>query len=200
MRRLRFLVLLTFTLFNSGCSQQYSSRQEFHLYLLAGQSNMAGRGEVEEQDMRPHPRVFALNQKDEWEPATEPLHFDKPRIAGVGPGYAFGRAMANYKKHVRIGVIPCAAGGSPIFSWTEGAYHDQTKSHPYDDAIRRARVAMQSGVMKGIIWHQGESDSKPEAAKVHLAKLRELIVRFRQDLGDDKLPFIVGELGDFLVS
>lgn len=200
MRRLGLLILFIFTLFDSGCSQQYSSRQEFHLYLLAGQSNMAGRGQVEEQDMRSHPRVFALNENDEWEPATEPLHFDKPRVAGVGPGLSFGRAMANYKKHVRIGLIPCAAGGSPISSWTEGGYHDQTKSHPYDDAIRRARVAMQSGVMKGIIWHQGESDSKPEAAKLHEAKLKELIARFRQDLGDDELPVVVGKLGDFYVA
>jgi len=86
-----------------------------------------------------------------------------------------------------------------LASWTKGGYHDQTKSHPYDEAIRRAKVAMQSGVIKGIIWHQGESDSKPEAAKVHQAKLKELIARFRQDLGDDELPFIVGKLGDFYV-
>jgi len=200
MRQLVFWVFLTFTLVNAGCSQQYSGRQEFHLYLLAGQSNMAGRGKVEEQDMQTHPRVFTLNQNDEWEPATEPLHFDKPRIAGVGPGLSFGKAMANYKKHVRIGLIPCAAGGSPISSWTEGGYHDQTKSHPYDDAIKRARVAMQSGVLKGIIWHQGESDSKPEAVKAYQAKLEELIARFRQGLGDEKILFIVGKLGDFYVA
>lgn len=194
------IICVIFALFSFGCSDRYVSRQKFHLYILAGQSNMAGRGQVEEQDTQPHPRVFALNKEGQWQPAVEPLHFDKPKIVGVGPGFAFGKAMAEHKKHVRIGLIPCAAGGSPISSWTEGGYHDQTKSHPYDDTIRRARIAMQSGVIKGIIWHQGESDSKPERAKVYQAKLEELIANFRRELGDDDLPFVVGKLGDFFVA
>ncbi|MBN2315122.1 MAG: sialate O-acetylesterase [Sedimentisphaerales bacterium] len=189
-----------FALLSSGCSDLYSHRQKFHLYILAGQSNMAGRGKVEEQDIQPHPRVFVLDKEGQWKPATEPLHFDKPQIAGVGPGLAFGKAMAEYKKNVKIGLIPCAAGGSPIASWTEGGYHSQTKSHPYDDALERTRIAMQSGVIKGIIWHQGESDSKPELAKVYQVKLEELIANFRRELGDDDLPFVVGKLSDFYIA
>ena len=191
---------IIFILLISGCSNQLTNRRKFQLYILAGQSNMAGRGKVEEQDTQSHPRVFALNKEGEWVPAAEPLHFDKPNIVGVGPGFAFGKAIAEHKKGVRIGLIPCAAGGSPIASWTEGGYHSQTKSHPYDDALRRARIAMQSGVIKGIIWHQGESDSKPELIKVYQAKLEELIVKFRRELGDDDLPFVVGKLGDFYVA
>ena len=193
-------VIVTFALLNAGCSQQYENRQNFHLYILAGQSNMAGRGKVQEQDMQAHPRVYVLNQLNEWEPAKDPLHFDKPGIVGVGPGLAFGKAMAGYKKRVRIGLIPCAAGGSPISSWTKGGYHEQTKSHPYDDAVRRAKAAMQSGVLKGIIWHQGESDNKPEKIQVYQAKLEKLIADFRRDLGDEKLPFVVAKLGDFYVE
>ena len=193
-------VIVTFMLLSAGCSQQYSNRRNFHLYLLAGQSNMAGRGKVQTQDNQVHPRAYVLNKDNEWEPAEDPLHFDKPGIVGVGPGLAFGKAMAGYKKRVKIGLIPCAAGGSPISSWTKGGYHDQTKSHPYDDALRRARIAMQSGVIKGIIWHQGESDSKPERAEVYQAKLEELIANFRRELGDEKLPFVVARLGDFYVE
>ena len=48
-----------------------------HLYLLIGQSNMAGRGEVAKEDRTPHPRVLKLDKKDEWVPAVDPLHFDK---------------------------------------------------------------------------------------------------------------------------
>ena len=59
---------------------------------------------------------------------------------------------------------------------------------------------MQSGVIKGIIWHQGESDSQPELTKVYQAKLEELIANFRRELGDDNLPFVVGKLGDFYVA
>jgi len=85
----------------------------FCLYLLIGQSNMAGRGEVEPEDRVAHPRVLALDRENRWAPAVEPIHFDKP-IAGVGPGRAFGVAMAERDPSVRIGLIPCAAGGSPI--------------------------------------------------------------------------------------
>jgi hypothetical protein len=59
---------------------------------------------------------------------------------------------------------------------------------------------MKDGVIKGIIWHQGESDSKPEKVQAYQTKLEELVDRFRQDLGDDKLPFVVGKLGDFYVE
>ncbi len=199
MRKLCALIV-TFVLLNAGCSRQHSNRGNFHLYLLAGQSNMAGRGNVTEQDMQTHPRVYVLNQDNEWELAKEPLHFDKPGIVGVGPGLAFGKAIAGYKERVRIGLIPCAAGGSPISSWTVGGYHDQTKSHPYDDAIIRAKAAMQNGVLKGVIWHQGESDCKPDKVQVYRAKLVELIARFRKDLGDENLPFVVAGLGDFYVA
>lgn len=199
MRKL-YVLIVTFVLLNIGCSQQYSNRRNFHLYLLAGQSNMAGRGKVIEQDNQTHPRVYVLNKDKEWELAKDPLHFDKPGIVGVGPGLAFGKAMAGYKEHVRIGLIPCAAGGSPISSWTKGGYHDQTKSHPYDDSIERAKAAMKDGVIKGIVWHQGESDSTPEKVQVYQAKLEELIANFRQDLGDKKLPFVVGKLGGFYVE
>jgi hypothetical protein len=91
MRKLSVLIV-TFVLLNAGCSQQYSNRRNFHLYLLAGQSNMAGRGKVEGQDMQTHPRVYVLNQGNEWELAKDPLHFDKPGIVGVGPGIGKGSA------------------------------------------------------------------------------------------------------------
>lgn len=196
----RLIILLTAcALLSTGCSHQQAGRQGFHLYLLAGQSNMAGRGNVQPQDRQPHGRVFALDRDGQWQPAIEPLHFDKPG-AGVGPGLAFGKAMAEYKKNVRIGLIPCAAGGSAIASWAKGGYHDQTRSYPYDDAIRRAKIAMRVGTIKGIIWHQGESDSRPEQAQTYQSRLETLIADFRRELGDDDLPFVVGQLGDFWVA
>ena len=63
-----------------------------HLFLLAGQSNMAGRGEVEAQDRATHPRIWMLDRHGQWVPAADPLHFDKP-VAGVGPGLAFARVL-----------------------------------------------------------------------------------------------------------
>lgn len=173
--------------------------KKLHLYLLVGQSNMAGRGKVEEADRTPHPRIWMLNKANEWVPAIAPLHFDKP-AAGVGPGLPFAQIMAEADTNIVIGLVPAAAGGSAMDAWQPGGYHDQTKSYPYDEAIRRAKIALQSGTLKGILWHQGESDSKPELVAGYTAKLKILIQRFRKELSARKVPFVVGTLGDFFVN
>jgi hypothetical protein len=169
---------------------------KFQLYLLAGQSNMAGRGYVEAQDTVPNRHVLALNRAGQWEIAKDPIHFDKPG-AGVGPGLAFGQAMAAADTSVVIGLIPCAVGGSGIDTWVPGAYFADTNTHPYDDALARARLAQPAGTLAGIIWHQGENDSSPEKSKVYGPKLTALIARFRTDLQSPNLPFIAGQLPAF---
>ncbi|CCH00874.1 putative carbohydrate esterase [Fibrella aestuarina BUZ 2] len=172
---------------------------KLHLYLLAGQSNMAGRGAPAETDKQPNPHILMLNQANQWVVATEPLHFDKPSVVGVGPGLAFARAMLAADTTAYIGLIPVAVGGSAIDSWQPGGYHDQTKSYPYDDALRRAKIALPSGTLRGILWHQGESDSKPELVAGYDQKLITLINRFRQELAAPNVPVVVGTLGDFYV-
>lgn len=172
------------------------SRDTFHLFLLAGQSNMAGRGAVTPEDRRPTPRVLMLDKAGAWVPAVDPMHFDKP-IAGVGLGRAFAARIAEAYPTVTIGLVPAAAGGSPIDAWQPGGYHDQTKSHPWDEAIARARVALQAGRLQAILWHQGESDATPALAAAYQGKLHDLVARFRTTLDAPDLPFIVGQLGRF---
>ena len=173
------------------------AKENFHLFLLAGQSNMAGRGKVTPTDQQPIPRVLMLTKEGEWKPAVDPLHFDKPRVVGVGIGRSFASEVAKKHSEVTIGLIPCAAGGSPIESWEPGGYHSQTKSHPYDDALKRTRLALKDGTLKGILWHQGESDSTPVRAKVYEAKLHALIARFRKEFDALEVPFIAGQMGQF---
>ncbi|MBT6461730.1 MAG: sulfatase-like hydrolase/transferase, partial [Opitutae bacterium] len=105
--------------------------------------------------------------------------------------------MAEENPNVHIGLIPCAAGGSPIRSWEEGGYHSQTRSHPWDDALVRANVALRDGTLKGILWHQGESDSNDKDAAIYEAKLHDLIARFRKELSAPDVPFIAGQMGIF---
>lgn len=177
-------------------SIELPKKENFHLYLLVGQSNMAGRGVVEAQDREAHPRVLTLTKEQEWVPAVDPIHFDKS-VAGVCLGRTFGIRMAERDPEGTIGLIPAACGGSSIFAWEPGAFHDQTQSHPYDDAIARARRAMEDGVLKGILWHQGESDCSPEKAPEYALRLTKLIERFRRELGAPEVPFIIGQLGQF---
>jgi len=173
---------------------------KLHLYLLAGQSNMAGRGAVAEQDKTIHPRVFALNRENQWVPAREPLHFDKPTYVGVGPGLAFGKALAEADPNVTIGLIPCAAGGSLISVWKREGYHSQTRSHPYDDAIKRCRIAVRRGVLKGVLWHQGESDSNPQDGPLYAQRLTDLISNLRRDLQSANLLFVAGTPADAFIA
>jgi hypothetical protein len=173
-----------------------TSPSELQLFLLAGQSNMAGRGVVEAQDRVANPRVLMLDRTLHWVPATDPVHYDKP-IAGVGPGRSFALTLVARDPNVRIGLIPAAVGGSPISSWEPGALDPATKTHPYDDALTRARAAMRDGRLRAILWHQGESDAHPGLSERYDEKLRALIVRFRADLHAPDLPFIIGELGQF---
>jgi len=171
----------------------------FDLYLLIGQSNMAGRGEIGPQDTEIHPRVYALDRSKQWVPASDPIHFDKPIVA-VGPGLTFGKVMAGHDPTTCVGLIPCAVGGSPISTWQPGGYWEQTQSKPYDDAVTRTRIARQGGVLQGILWHQGESDSNEKDASPYLDRLEALIARLRTELDAPDVPFVAATLGDFVVS
>lgn len=172
-------------------------REQFHLYLLIGQSNMAGRGKVEDQDRQPHPRVLTFNQAQEWVPAIDPLHFDKPSVVGVGIGKTFGEILAERQPGVTIGLIPCAVGGSPIETWEPGAYDAATKTHPYDDMLKRCQVALPAGTLKGFLWHQGESDANATRAPLYEKRLHALITRLRTEFDAEQVPFLVGQMGQF---
>ncbi|HTN74887.1 MAG TPA: sialate O-acetylesterase [Pirellulaceae bacterium] len=199
MQRLLFagvaLCLLATTCLPAAEPVKLPPKKSLHLYLLVGQSNMAGRGKVEAPDKQPHPRVLMLNKQDEWVPAIDPLHFDKP-AAGVGLGRSFASALAAANPEITIGLVPCAVGGSPIDAWKPGVYYAPTKSHPWDDALRRAKLAQESGEFHGILWHQGESDCTDKLAPDYSAKLQALVKAFRHELGAE-LPFVIGQLGKF---
>lgn len=179
-----------------GGEPKLPARENLHLFLLVGQSNMAGRGKVEAQDKKDHPRVLMLDKTGKWVPALDPLHFDKT-AAGVGLGKTFGVLWADANPGVTVGLIPCAVGGSPIDSWKPGQFYEPTKSHPWDDAMKRTKLALKDGVLKGILWHQGESDAKEPLASAYEAKLHDLISRLRKELNAEEVPFIAGQIGKF---
>lgn len=168
-------------------------KRKFHLYLLMGQSNMAGRGKIEPEDKTPNPRVLTFTTAGQWEVAVEPITHDKPTVLGVGPGLAFGKAMAGNNPGVTIGLVPCAFGGTPLSRWEKGG-------DLYANAVVRTKLAMKNGTLKGILWHQGESDSKPGLAETYGDRLAQMIQDIRADLTSRDLPFVVGQLGEFLYT
>ncbi|MEN9574150.1 MAG: hypothetical protein RL514_2005 [Verrucomicrobiota bacterium] len=192
---LRSVLLITLSLCASAAAAEpvkLPAKEKLHLYLLIGQSNMAGRGVVEPADQVPHPRILKLTKENAWAPATDPLHFDKPTIVGVGLGSSFGRAMAEVSPDATIGLIPCAVGGTPLSRWSKGG-------DLYQQALERAKLALKDGTLKGILWHQGEADSGNEAlAKPYGERLAKMVRDLRADLGAGEVPFVAGQLGEFL--
>lgn len=164
--------------------------QGMRLFLLIGQSNMAGRGAIEPADRVPHPRVFMLTREQTWTPAVDPVHFDKPDLAGVGLASTFARVLAEAEPEAVIGLVPAAFGGTSLDEWHPGG-------ELYTNAVARARLAMQRGTLAGILWHQGEADSAPEKAATYADRFVAFITRLRADLGAPDVPVIVGELGRY---
>lgn len=188
----RFVVGLLFSLGSYG--QKQSSSKLMEVYLLIGQSNMAGRGAIDAESLKTSEDILMLDKANNWVLAKDPVHFDRS-YAGVGPAISFAQAMLKDRQNVQIGLIPCAWGGSPIKIWQPGVkYFD---SFPYDEAIARAKIAMEKGVLKGILWHQGESDNDSKKSEVYLEKLKTLIANLRRDLKAPNLPFVAGEIGYF---
>jgi Domain of unknown function (DUF303). len=165
--------------------------ENMQLFLLIGQSNMAGRGAVEPQDRVVHPRVFMMNKRYEWVPAVDPMHYDRPERIGVGLGSTFARVVAEERPDVVVGLIPAAFGGSSLEEWRPGHYL-------YNNALDRAREAMARGKLAGILWHQGESDAAPELAATYPERFAAMIARLRKDLGAEDVPVVVGEIGHFV--
>ncbi|MDA0833927.1 MAG: sialate O-acetylesterase [Planctomycetota bacterium] len=167
-------------------------KENLHLYLLMGQENMVGRGVISKDDREPHPRVIMMNDKLQWIPAVDPLHRRNPMRDGVGPGFSFAKYLAEQDETVTIGLIPCAVEGSSLKHWEKG-------NDLYVEALLRAKEATKVGTIKGVIWHQGEWDARQRAkAATYGIRLGNTIRDFRRDLGEAKLPFIVGELGTFV--
>lgn len=191
------IAFLNISAFSQSINNTNKIDRNFHLYILMGQSNMAGRGEItEDYKNENHPRVFMLDKNNQWIMAHHSVHFDKS-VAGVGPGLAFGIEMANENSDVRIGLIPCAVGGTPITAWQPGAYDKATKTFPYDEAVTRIEAAMKSGVVKGMLWHQGEADSQPDKAGIYLKEFAILVDRIRSVTHNTHLPVVAGELGRY---
>ena len=168
---------------------------EYDVFLLIGQSNMAGRGYMLEEDMKVFDEnVFILNEAGEIVPATNPLNqYSSIRkgmsIQRVGPGYGFAMKMSRETGR-KILLVVNAKGGTTLSQWAKGEGGDGF----YEEAVRRTKQAMQYGTLKAILWHQGCGDSKN--TDVYLDNLAIFVRNLRDDLGAD-VPFIAGELGQW---
>jgi hypothetical protein len=165
------------------------------IIFAIGQSNMAGRGPIDDYNIIP--KVFLLNTDGNFETASQPLNkYSNIRkelaIQGVSPAK---NCMISLQKSLKkpVGLIVNAQGGSSIKLWFKPGTEN------YDSSLKRAKEAQRHGKIKAIIWNQGSSDNKEAVQdnfESYKVKLREMVENFRKDLNEPELPFICGELSD----
>ena len=159
-----------------------------HSFLLIGQSNMAGRGDIQEAIALDTEHIKVL-RNGRWQPMFRPVNPDR-EFSGVNLAESFAEAYA--KKHkVEVGLIPCADGGTCLEQWKKG-------SLLYDNAVCQARLASRTSTIAGVLWHQGESDCEDGLRDTYSVRLEEIIQNLKKDLDLWDVPFILGGLGDFL--
>lgn len=194
MKRQILLILSVLCGFTFNISAQNNQKtDEYDVYLLIGQSNMAGRGYMLEGDKEIiDSKVFILNENGEVVPARNPLNiYSSIRKNDTGqkicPGFGFARKLAS-KVDRKILLVVNARGGTTLAQWTKGS----TGEGYYEEAVRRTKQAMEYGTLKAILWHQGCGDARK--ANVYLPNLAIFVESLRTDLGVS-VPFIAGELG-----
>jgi hypothetical protein len=172
------------------------AKENLWVFMMAGQSNMAGRGKIETGDLVINKRIMTINEINEWIVAREPLHFYEPNGAGLDCGVSFARRLLKeIPDSVSIAMIPCAVGGSSVFEWLGDSLHRNVRL--LSNFRWKLDLAKEKGVIKCILWHQGERNANAADIPLYKDALKELVFTFREIAEDDHLPVIMGELGRF---
>jgi hypothetical protein len=200
----RLLLLVLFFVQSIGVFSQVDST--FHIYLMFGQSNMEGQGIIEAQDRVTNPRVKMLQDSTcpnlnrvygKWYTAAPPLN----RCWGkLGPGDSFGRMLGEKApSYVRtIGLVNVSVSGCNIYIYKKGCpdgLDQYSKGIPFNCGyawlLDLAKKAQQVGVIKGIIFHQGETNTSDPNWKY---TVQQIVADLKSDLGLGDIPFLAGEL------
>lgn len=173
-------------------------KENLWVFIMAGQSNMAGRGFVEPQDTLINKKVITVNEANNWIYAKEPLHFYEPSMTGLDSGLSFAKELLEYiPKNVIVAILPCAVGGSSIEQWLNDESHRGVKL--LSNMKSKIEQANKVGTLKAVLWHQGESNANEKSIPSYGAKLKLLISEFREMAGNDELPVLIGELGHYAI-
>jgi hypothetical protein len=217
MKTKHFLIVVIFMLINTAgiLAQQKKPDPNFFIYLCFGQSNMEAGARPEDQDKGELNKRFQMlaavdnprlkRTMGNWYVATPPIN--RPEN-NMGPVDWFGRTMvANLPEKNRVGVINVSVAGAKIELWGKETYKTyldsaatwmqnickQYNGNPYQRLVEMARIAQKDGVIKGILIHQGESNSTdpkwPDKVKAIYDNLMKDL-----NLNPKKVPLLAGEL------
>jgi len=193
----------------------FCQNPNFHIYLCFGQSNMEGSATIEPQDTIPNNRFLVMQTLDcenlermkaNWYPATPPL---SQCYAGLSPADYFGKTMVeNLPDSIKIGIINVAVGGCDMRLFDKDIYEDYKSSYvkdwflekvknyggnPYQHLVDYAKLAQKDGVIKGMLLHQGETNTGDEKWPMYVKKIyNDLLTGLY--LQADAVPLLAGEL------
>lgn len=201
---------------SKGNKAKQTAKEEFHVYLCFGQSNMEGNARVEAQDtVDINPRFMVLQavdcpernrEKGKWYTAVPPLTRCR---TGLSPADYFGRTMVeNLPENIQVGVINVSVGGCKIELFDKENYPsyvaespewlqnmvNEYDGNPYGRLVELAKTAQKDGgVIKGILLHQGESNT---GDKEWTRKVKNVYETLLADLGleANSVPLLAGEL------
>jgi hypothetical protein len=205
-------IFLTTILFS--ISKGNAQDPNFYIFLSFGQSNMEGHAKFEPQDTISNDRFMLMQAVDcpdlhrtkgNWYPAVPPLSRCN---TGLTPGDYFGKTMiAGLPENVKIGIINVSVGGCKIELFDKDNYQTYTETapgwmknmiaqydgDPYGRLLELAKAAQKDGVIKGILLHQGESNTGDQEWP---NKVKGVYDNLLADLGLEKnsVPFLAGEL------
>lgn len=209
---LNIRILLISSLLNISVSA-FSQDADFQIYLCFGQSNMEGAAKAELQDSTVNERfqvMAAVNcdnlgrKMGNWYPALPPLCRCNTNL---GPVDYFGRTMAGHlPENVRIGVIVVAVGGCKIELFDKENYQSYVETapgwmkgmikeydgNPYNRLVEMAKLAQKEGVIKGILLHQGESNSNDTLWTKKVKRVYDNLMA-DLDLNAKNIPLLAGE-------
>ncbi|MCX6952650.1 MAG: sialate O-acetylesterase [Verrucomicrobia bacterium] len=190
-----FLLPLLFAVLALAPTSVAAPDPNFHIFLCFGQSNMEGGGPLLEGERTVDPRFQVLADFDtparnrkmgEWYDAIPPL---TRRTRGISMMDYFGRTMiANLPKKYRVGVVKLGVSGTRIELWDKDAFRayldslppdgqwkkpiaNEYDSNPYEYLVKLAKIAQRSGVIKGILIHQGESNFEDQEWPTKVKKI-----------------------------
>lgn len=159
-------------------------------FLMVGQSNMAGRGDLDDVPTIKNDKLYMLRM-GRWQRHSEPVNTDRPVTKGeFHSGVSLASSFADdYSKYFdcKVGLIPCADGGTKILQWMPGEVL-------FDHAVFMAKLAMRTSKFGGIIWHQGESDCNADDIDLYKERFFTMMTEMRRQLDAEHLPLIIGEL------
>ena len=164
------------------------------IYLVIGQSNMAGRATIRKEDSTSIDQcyLFTGDSSSAWIAASNPLNLystvrKKVSMQRLGPAYAFAKSMVAAGSDREIGLVVNAKGGTKIIQWLPG-------TDLFEAAIQQTHKALKFGKLRGVIWHQGEGDCHQIRVDMYLGRLEVLINALREEFDNPDLPFIAGQL------